>query len=64
MEAMCSSLASNSAHSKRRGETSGEVHRGHQIPGDHWNPVGTPFMFSAVAAAMVEGSKAGQRAGG
>lgn len=57
MEAMCSNLASNSAHSKERGEMRGWIRSRQQIPGDHWNPFDTPFMFTAVVAAMVEGGK-------
>jgi hypothetical protein len=52
VEAMCSSLASNSAHSKKRGETSGEMRSWERIPGDHWSPVGTPFRFTVVAAMV------------
>ena len=63
VEAISSNLASNSAHSKRRGEISGCARIWQQIPGDHWNPFDTPFRFPVVVAAMVEMGvdKGGQR---
>ena len=56
VEAICSSLASNSAHSKKRGEASRQMRSSQQIPGDHWSAFDTPFIFSIAFAAMVKES--------